>query len=173
MVAYELLPSLFSILQTHQIMKFRFLIIALLSVLLFSCEDSEPKQPVPQAEVGAQFAPATVISAAQDTIQTSSSTDAVTFDLATVSIASHYNVQVSTTAVSGTANYSYQLQVALDSDSTNYATIYERTGLDAATDTVLTGNINAGKLRLSVTAPSSTQVTTISPTIALVKRTPS
>jgi hypothetical protein len=153
-------------------MKLRILFIALLSVLLFSCEDQPEKQQVPQADFGAQFAPATVISPAQGTLETSSSLDTAIFDLATVGIASHYNLQISTASVSGTANYAYEVQVALDSDSTNYATLYSRTGLSAAVDTLITGNINSGKLRLFVTAPSSTQVTTISPTISLVKRTP-
>jgi len=155
-------------------MKFHILFLALFSLLLFSCEDVPDKKsnPPAPAEVGAQFAPATIISLSQDTIETSSSTDNVIFDLATVSIASHYNVQINTTSVSGTANYGYKLQVALDSGSGNYATLHEATGLSDAIDTVLTGNINSGNLRLVITAPSSTQVTTIDPVISLVKRTP-
>lgn len=152
-------------------MKLRILILALLAVALFSCDSKDKPAAAPNTETSLQFAPATVVSPAQVTLETSSSTAADTIDFYTLGIATHYNVQINSTTSAGTADWEYDLQVAVDADSSYYATLHTGS-VSSDIDTLLTGNINSGRLRLIVSAPSSTQTTAINASIATVKRTP-
>ena len=152
-------------------MKFHILIIALVAFLAFACTE-EPPAPTNNPEpISAQFAPVTNINATQDTLETSSSLDTAIFSLGTFSIAVHYEVQLSTSVESGTGNYTLYVQQALNRAGTEYATLHTLTNT-TDTSVVYSGNINGGKMRVLAVAPSSTQVTTIRPSINTVSRTP-
>lgn len=152
-------------------MKIHILIIALVAFIAFGCTE-EPPAPVNNPEpVGAQFAPVTNINATQDTLETSGSLDTAIFSLGTFGIAVDYDVQLSTSVESGTGNYTLYVQAALNRAGTEYATLHTLTNT-TDTSVVYSGNLNGGKMRVLAVAPSSTQVTTIRPSISTVAQTP-
>lgn len=152
-------------------MRFHVLIIALVAFIAFGCTE-EPPSPAPTQEpIGAQFAPVTNRNIAEDTLETSSSLDTAIWQLGTYSIAIDYDVQVSTSVVTGTGNYTYYVQVALNPSGTEYATLHTLTNT-TDTSVVHSGAINGGKLRVIAVAPSSTQLTTIRPSVSTVAQTP-
>lgn len=153
-------------------MKFHTLIIALVAFIAFGCTEEPPSAPQPSPEpISAKFAPVTNVNVTQDTLETSSSTDTAIFDLGTYGIAIDYDVQVSTSVETGTGNYTYYVQVALNRAGTEYATLHTLTNT-TDTSVVHSGTINGGKLRVLAVAPSSTQLTTIRPSISTVAQTP-
>ena len=159
-------PSLFN-LYNFQVMKIHILIIALLAMTVFACQPPQAEPAPEPKQVGAQFSPRTVRAIAQDTLSTSASVDTAIFDLGSYSIAVDYDVQVSTSVETGTGNYTYYVQAALNPNGTEYATLHT---VSSASDTSLihSGNINGGKIRVLAVAPSSTQLTTIRPVISTI-----
>lgn len=154
-------------------MKLHYIIIALVALLAVGCTaETADKAPQPSTEpISANFAPVTNVAPSQDTLSTSSSLDTATWDLGSFGIAVDYDVQVSTTVESGTGNYTYYIQVALNRSGTEYATLHTLTN-STDTSVIHSGNINGGKMRLLAVAPSSTQLTTIRPSISTVAQTP-
>lgn len=143
---------------------FRLAVLLILTIAFVGCNEA-PTQPTdsPREEVttGAAAFSVTTVSADQDTISTSSSTDEFTTSLMTVYSRNNYVFQVSADSISGGTTATCYLEVNPDLVGSDWAVLETVIVDGVSTRAYETGEILRGSLRCRCAAASSTQVTVI------------
>jgi hypothetical protein len=152
-----------------------FMFILLVAFLFAACDKAPPEKPNDEPVIIEQSAyqpRATVVSVAEDTIITSSSTDAFTLDLGSFYGPVEYDLVMFADSLSGGTTGTAILQFSPAMTGSDWYDLATATINGVKTYTRWTGDLVRGRLRVSVSAGSSTQSTAVDVEGAVVPRVP-